>query len=501
MKKTIRELNLKDKKVLIRVDFNVPIKDGVIVSDKRIIAALPTIKYAIESGAKVILLSHLGRVKTKQDMKTKSLKVVAEALSKELRQVVQFVPETRGLILESKINKLESGNVLMIENTRFEDLNNNAESKNSIELGKYWASLGDIFINDAFGTAHRSHASNVGISNNIKESAIGFLVQEELSMLAKAVYGNKRPFIAIIGGAKITDKIKVIDNLIDKVDYLIIGGGMAYTFAASQGFSIGSSLVEVDKIPLAKEYMKKYSNKIVLPIDAAISETFADTKPIYNKDNSLEIPKGYMALDIGPKTVKLFRTILAGAKTVVWNGPMGVAEFSNYKQGTEAIANIIAAQPNVFSIIGGGDSAAAIINLGLETKFSHISTGGGASLQFLEGASLPGIDAIKESNSNVNQKQVKTAPVAMPSLQKAENPLPTVSLEKNMDKTSVKLEILPQKNQKHNESVQNKTQTIKASTTKTLDLEINKTAMVNDKTGKISVSNDKTSVTNLSKKK
>ena len=397
MKKTIRELNLKDKKVLIRVDFNVPIKNGVITSNKRILAALPTIKFAMESGAKVILLSHLSRIKTIEDTKTKSLKLIAEELSKELRKMVQFVPHTRGSVLEEKIKNLGSGEVLMMENTRFEDLNNKAESNNSPELGKYWASLGDVFINDAFGTVHRAHASNVGISKNIKESCVGFLVQEELSMLAKAVYGNKKPFVAIIGGAKVTDKIKVINNLIDKVDYLIIGGGMAYTFCAAQGIAIGTSLVEVEQVPLAKEYMKKYSHKIILPIDSAVSNTFANNTPLYNNDNSLEIPMGYMGLDIGPKTIKLFRKILAGAKTVIWNGPMGVAEFDNYKQGTESIANIIAAQPDVFSIIGGGDSAAAIINLGLEDKFSHISTGGGASLQFLEGASLPGIDAIQEA--------------------------------------------------------------------------------------------------------
>ena len=446
MKKTIRELNLKDKKVLIRVDFNVPIKNGVITSNKRILAALPTIKFAIESGAKVILMSHLSRIKTIEDTKTKSLKLVSEELSRQLKKPVDFVPYTKGVILESKINALKSGDVLMMENTRFEDLNGKAESGNVPALGKYWASLADVFVNDAFGTVHRAHASNVGISNNIKESCVGFLVQEELSMLAKAIYGNKRPFVAIIGGAKITDKIKVINNLIDKVDYLIIGGGMAYTFCAAQGIAIGSSLVEVDQIPLAKEYMKKYSNKIILPIDSAVSHNFSNSVPLYNNDNSLEIPMGYMGLDIGPKTIKLFRTILAGTKTVIWNGPMGVAEFDNYKQGTESIANIIAAQPDVFSIIGGGDSAAAIINLGLEDKFSHISTGGGASLQFLEGAPLPGIDAIQESlNSSqvpvqkqqelpkVNPIQRKTTEIPVvrqePTPSPVVKPIPTVNKE------------------------------------------------------------------------
>ncbi|MGL5205457.1 MAG: phosphoglycerate kinase, partial [Metamycoplasmataceae bacterium] len=408
MKKTIKDLDLKGKKVLIRVDFNVPIKNGVITSNKRILAALPTISYALEQGAKVILLSHLGRVKTNEDKKGKSLKIVAEELSKQLRQRVIFVPETRGKVLEQKIKEMQPKDVLMIENTRFEDLHNSAESKNSPELGKYWASLGDIFINDAFGTTHRAHASNVGISKHIKESAIGFLVQEELSMLAKALYGNKRPFVAIIGGAKITDKIKVIDNLIDKVDYLIIGGGMAYTFCASQGLSIGNSLVEPDKVELARNYMKKYSHKIILPVDSAVSINYSNNYPLYNKDNSLEIPEGYMGLDIGPRSIKVFRNVLAGAKTVLWNGPMGVAEFDNYKIGTESVANIIASQPGVFSIIGGGDSAAAVINLGLERKFSYISTGGGASLQFMEGGVLPGVESIQEA---IKRNLEETRPV------------------------------------------------------------------------------------------
>ena len=425
MKKTIKDIDLKGKRVLIRVDFNVPIKDGVITSNKRILAALPTINYAIQAGAKVILLSHLGRVKTEQDKKTKSLKIVAEELGKELRQKVTFIPETRGKLLENTIKDMMPKEVLMMENTRFEDLNNSAESKNSPELGKYWAKLGDVFVNDAFGTVHRAHASNVGIAKHIKESSIGFLVQEELSMLAKAIYGNKRPFVAIIGGAKITDKIKVINNLIDKVDYLIIGGGMAYTFYAAQGLDIGSSLLEKDQVPLATEYLKKHSDKIILPIDSNVSLNFANNSPLYNKDNSLEIPTGYMGLDIGPKTIKLFRKVLSGAKTVLWNGPMGVAEFDNYKTGTESVANIIASQPGVFSIIGGGDSAAAIIKLGLENQFSHISTGGGASLQFLEGAALPGIDSIQEMNKNSS---------SFDSINKPELTQP-ISFN-NMDKTS-----------------------------------------------------------------
>jgi len=291
----------------------------------------------------------------------------------------------------------------MVENTRFEDFVNGIlvkyESKNNLELGKYWASLGDVFINDAFGTAHRSHASNVGIAKHIKESGVGYLIKNELEMLSKGLNNPKSPFIAIIGGAKVSDKINVIDNLLKKADKILIGGGMAYTFEVAKGKKIGDSLIEKDKIELAQKYLKNAGDKLVLPIDHAISSEFS------NNERKIvdEIPDGYMGLDIGDKTIKLYSELLNGAKTVVWNGPMGVAEFSNFKNGTEAIAQAIANQNDLFSIIGGGDSAAAAIKLGFEDKFTHISTGGGASLQFMEGKTLPGIDAI-ENNINTNNK-------------------------------------------------------------------------------------------------
>lgn len=400
MKKTIDQLDLKNKVVLIRVDFNVPIKDGVVQSDKRIVEALPTIKKAIADGAKVVLFSHLSRIKTNDDKKAKSLAPVAKTLAQKLGKPVQFVPTTRGAELENAIKNLQTGEVLMFENTRFEDVNAanevvKFESKNNPELGKYWASLGDVFINDAFGTAHRAHASNVGIASNIKESALGYLVQKELDMLGKGLNNPAHPFIAIIGGAKVSDKIAVIENLLKKADKVLIGGGMAYTFLKVQGYTIGSSLFEAEFQDLAKDLLAKGKGKLVLPIDHAISSAFADNKRAVTND--VNVPEGFMGLDLGPKSIALYEKELQGAKTVVWNGPMGVAEFENFKQGTEAVAVAITKQPGAFSIIGGGDSAAAAIKLGFEDKFSHISTGGGASLEFMEGKVLPGVEAIQNA--------------------------------------------------------------------------------------------------------
>ncbi|NQZ65867.1 MAG: phosphoglycerate kinase [Mycoplasmatales bacterium] len=391
-KKTIDNLNLNGKKVLLRVDFNVPIKNGVIQSDKRITAALPTIKKVIDEGGKTILLSHLGRVASSDDKEKNDLAPVAIDLEKKLGKKVLFVPNTRGKELEESISKMNNGDVLMIQNTRYEDLNNKAESKNDPELGKYWASLGDVFINDAFGTAHRAHASNVGIASNINESAIGYLIQKEIEMLSRGLDNPSHPFVAIVGGAKVSDKISVIENLLNKADKILIGGGMSYTFLKAQGYEIGDSLLEKDYIDLAKKFLNESNGKLILPLDHAISSGYKDNPREITE--GINVPKNYMGLDLGDKSIELYKNALEGAKTVVWNGPMGVAEFENFKQGTVAVATAIANQENVFSVIGGGDSAAAAIDLGFEDKFTHISTGGGASLQYMEGKPLPGIEAI-----------------------------------------------------------------------------------------------------------
>lgn len=395
MKKLITDLELNNKKVLMRLDFNVPMKDGKITDENRIIQALPTIKYALEHKTKLILFSHLGKVKTEEDKATKSLKAVAERLSELLEKNVIFIPETRGENLENAINNLKSGEVLMFENTRFEDLDGKKESKNDPELGKYWASLGDIFINDAFGTAHRAHASNVGIAENIGNgnSAVGFLVEKELKFIGEAVNSPQKPLIAILGGAKVSDKIGVIENLLTKADKILIGGAMMFTFLKAQGKNTGKSLVEEDKIDLAKSLLEKANGKIVLPIDTVVAEEFSNDT-IFSAVDIEKIPDNKMGLDIGEKTVKLFDSYIKTAKTVVWNGPMGVFEMSNFAKGTIGVCESIANLKDVVTIIGGGDSAAAAISLGYADKFTHISTGGGASLEYLEGKILPGIEAI-----------------------------------------------------------------------------------------------------------
>ncbi|MCI1985212.1 MAG: phosphoglycerate kinase [Lactobacillus sp.] len=388
----VSDLDVKDKKVLVRVDFNVPIKDGVIGDDNRIVAALPTIQYIIDNGGKAILLSHLGRVKTEDDKAKLSLRPVAERLSELLKKPVTFVPATRGAELEDAIAKMNDGDVLVMENTRFEDLDGKKESKNDPELGKYWASLGDLYVNDAFGTAHRSHASNVGISSNMPQAAAGFLMEKEIKFLGDAVENPKHPFVAILGGAKVSDKIGVISNLIEKADKIIVGGGMTYTFYAAKGLSIGKSLVEADKIDLAKQIMAEAGDKLVLPVDNVVATEFSNDAP--HKVVEGDIPDGYMALDIGPKSVEDFKKVLADAKTVVWNGPMGVFEMSNYAKGTLEIGKALGALKDATTIIGGGDSTAAAKQLGIAPQITHISTGGGASLEYLEGKELPGIAAI-----------------------------------------------------------------------------------------------------------
>ena len=396
-KLTVKDVDLKGKKVLVRVDFNVPVKDGVITNDNRITAALPTIKYILEQGGRAILFSHLGRVKEEADKEGKSLAPVAADLAAKLGQDVKFIPGvTRGAELEAAINALEDGQVLLVENTRFEDVDGKKESKNDPELGKYWASLGDgIFVNDAFGTAHRAHASNVGISANVEKAVAGFLLENEIAYIQEAVEAPERPFVAILGGSKVSDKIGVIENLLEKADKVLIGGGMTYTFYKAQGIEIGNSLVEEDKLDVAKALLEKANGKLVLPVDSKEANAFADYTEVKDTEGEAVDP-GFLGLDIGPKSIAKFDEALTGAKTVVWNGPMGVFENPDFQAGTIGVMDAIVKQPGVKSIIGGGDSAAAAINLGRADKFSWISTGGGASMELLEGKVLPGLAALTE---------------------------------------------------------------------------------------------------------
>ena len=396
-KLTVKDVDLKGKKVLVRVDFNVPVKDGVITNDNRITAALPTIKYILEQGGRAILFSHLGRVKEEADKEGKSLAPVAADLAAKVGQDVKFIPGvTRGAELEAAVNALEDGQVLLVENTRFEDVDGKKESKNDPELGKYWASLGDgIFVNDAFGTAHRAHASNVGISANVDKAVAGFLLENEIAYIKEAVETPERPFVAILGGSKVSDKIGVIENLLAKADKVLIGGGMTYTFYKAQGIEIGNSLVEEDKLDVAKALLEKSNGKLILPVDSKEANAFADYTEVKDTEGEAVDP-GFLGLDIGPKSIAEFDKALTGAKTVVWNGPMGVFENPDFQAGTIGVMDAIVKQPGVKSIIGGGDSAAAAINLGRADKFSWISTGGGASMELLEGKELPGLAALTD---------------------------------------------------------------------------------------------------------
>ncbi|HHQ0860443.1 TPA: phosphoglycerate kinase [Listeria innocua] len=393
-KKVVTDLDLKNKKVLVRVDFNVPMKDGKITNDNRIVAVLPTIEYILEQNGKAILFSHLGKVKTEEDKEGKSLRPVAARLSELLGKEVKFVPTTRGPELEKAVDELKDGEVLLFENTRFEDIDGKKESKNDPELGKYWASLGDVFVNDAFGTAHRAHASNVGIASNL-ESAAGFLMEKEIKFIGGVVDNPARPLVAILGGAKVSDKIGVIENLLTKADKVLVGGGMTFTFMAAQGQEIGKSLLEADKVELAKGLLEKAGDKLVLPVDAVVSKEFSNDAPFHTVSAD-SIPADEMGLDIGQATIDLFTKELQGAKTVVWNGPMGVFELSNFAKGTIGVCEAIANLTDATTIIGGGDSAAAAMDLGFADKFTHISTGGGASLEYLEGKELPGVASISD---------------------------------------------------------------------------------------------------------
>ena len=426
-KKTIEDVSVNGKRVLVRCDFNVPLKDGVITSDKRIIGALPTIKYLLDNGAKVILCSHMGKPhniftegfgltkkekkkveelpeadqaaakaellkKALDDKKKFTLKPVADRLNELLGGVVTFAEDIVGPDAKAKVAALESGKAVLLENVRFDA----RETKNNPEFAKELAEYCDIYVNDAFGTAHRAHATTAGVAD-YRPAVCGYLIQKEIGIMGKALADPARPFVAILGGAKVSDKIGVIENLIEKVDTLIIGGGMAYTFFKSMGFNVGTSLCEDDKVDLAKEMMDKAAAKgvkFLLPVDNKLGKEYDEnTESMFCDSNAF--PEGWMGLDIGPKTQELFADAIKGAGTVVWNGPMGVSEWKNFASGTEAVANAVA-ESGAISIIGGGDSAAAVEKLGFADKMTHISTGGGASLEFLEGKELPGIACLMD---------------------------------------------------------------------------------------------------------
>ena len=391
MKKTIQDYELKNKRVLIRVDFNVPIKNNQIINDNRIRMSVPTIQYAIEQGAKVILLSHLGRIKTEEDQQKYDLKPVAIHLGNLLGQEVIFVEETRGKRLENAIENLQSGQVLLIQNTRYEDLMDEKESTNHPELGAYWASLGDIFINDAFGTCHRSHASNVGIATHLP-SGIGILIHKELEAFTPILENPKHPFTIILGGAKVSDKIEVIENLICKADYILIGGGMAYTFLKASGIAIGKSLVDEEHLDFCKQIIQQYPDKIILPIDSINAE---DIDGIAIERFISDFKPNEIGLDIGSNTIKLFSQYLKESQTILWNGPVGMFEKSNFAKGTKALCELLKENSGV-KVVGGGDTASAVIQFGYSESMTHISTGGGASLELLEGKKLPGIEIINE---------------------------------------------------------------------------------------------------------
>lgn len=393
MKKTIKDYNLSGKKVIIRCDFNVPIENGSIKDESRLKASLRTIRYARKNNAKVILMSHLGRVKTEEDKQKYTLKPVAERLSVLLRKKVTFVNQTRGKELEEAISKMKNKDVLLIENTRFEDLDGKKESNNDKDLGKYWASLGDIFINDAFGTIHRSHASNLGIASNLP-SGLGFLTKEEIKKLTKLTDKPKKPYTIILGGAKVSDKIGVISNLINQADYILIGGGMAFTFLKAAGFNIGSSICEKEKISYCREILDKYPDKLILPIDIITATEMKENVKTHERFIN-EIEEDEMGLDIGPKTLEVFKQYLDDCKTIFWNGPVGCFEIQEFENGTKKLLDIIT-NTKAYTVVGGGDTARAAVTFNYQDKISHVSTGGGASLAFLEGTKLPALNIIDE---------------------------------------------------------------------------------------------------------
>lgn len=389
-KKTITDIDVSGKRALVRVDFNVPLQDGVVTDDRRIRAALPTIEYLLKNGAAVVLMSHLGRPKG-QVVDSLKMDPVAARLSELLGRQVKKLDDCVGEAVETAVNAMQPGDVILLENTRFHP----EEKKNDLQFAAQLAKLGDVYVNDAFGSAHRAHASTAGVTQFLRPAVAGFLLAKELDYLGKALSNPEPPFLAILGGAKVSDKIGVIENLLPKVDALLIGGGMANTFFAAQGLSMGASLVEKDAIETAKSLLETSGDKLFLPVDAVIADKFdanADAR-IVPVD---EVPAGWMILDIGPATIAHFANRLAAAKTVVWNGPMGVFEFPRFAEGTFAVARALADLNDATTIIGGGDSAAAVQLSGLADKISHISTGGGASLEFLEGKTLPGVAALDE---------------------------------------------------------------------------------------------------------
>lgn len=394
MKKTLRDYELENKKVIIRCDYNVPMKDGKITDDNRIVQSLPTIRYAVDHGAKVILMSHLGRIKTEEDKMKRTLKPVAERLSELLNIPVKFVPTTRGKELEDAVQALQPGQILLMENTRFEDLDGKKESGNDSELGIYWASLGDLYINDAFGTSHRSHASNVGIASHLP-NGIGFLIEKELKVMADAIEHPEHPFTVILGGSKVSDKIGVIENLVKIADHILIGGGMAFTFLKAQGYEIGKSLLDEESISFCEKMLKEHKDKLVLPVDV-VCGTSVEIDQVSRCAMVDKMNSDDMGLDIGEKTIETFRPFLENSKTVIWNGPVGLFELSSFSLGTKKLCDIIATS-GAKTIIGGGDTAAAVIGFGYQDRVTHISTGGGASLELLEGKVLPGIDCIEEA--------------------------------------------------------------------------------------------------------
>ncbi len=392
-KKTIEDIKVSGKKVLVRCDFNVPLKDGTITDENRLLGALPTIKYLMDNGGRVILCSHLGKPKGPDAKFT--LAPVAKRLSELLEKEVVFAAddEVVGANARKAVSEMKDGDVVLLENTRFRA----EESKNGEAFSKDLAELCDVYVNDAFGTAHRAHSSTEGVTQFVDTAVAGYLINKELKFLGEAVNNPVRPFVAILGGAKVSDKINVINALLDKVDTLIIGGGMSYTFLKAMGYTVGTSLLEEDKVDYAKDMMDKAKEKgveLLLPVDNVVADKFsADAEPVTTEDQN--IPEGYMGLDIGPKSAKLYADAVKGAKTVIWNGPMGVFEFENFAKGTIAVAEAMA-EADATTVIGGGDSAAAVNILGFGDKMSHISTGGGASLEFLEGKVLPGIAALND---------------------------------------------------------------------------------------------------------
>ena len=394
MKRNIKSFDLNNKRVIIRCDFNVPIKDGVITDDNRIVMSIPTIKYAIDNNAKVILFSHLGRVKEEADLIKNNLEPVSLRLSELLDKKVLFINKTRGEKLENAVNNMNSGDIILVQNTRYEDLDGKKESGNDPELAQYWASLGDIFINDAFGTLHRAHASNVGIAN-ILPSGIGFLVEKELTELSR--FDNpEKPFVLILGGSKVSDKIGVIENLVTKADHILIGGGMANTFLKARGINVGKSTIDEDSLSFAQKIINNYDEKIVLPDDVNAFDDFSDDSNNHYVDVN-NMSNDEMALDIGPKTVNKFSNIINNAKIVFWNGPLGVYEFSKCVEGSKQILETLA-KSSAKTVLGGGDIVATAAKLGYKDKVTHASTGGGATLEYMEGKDLPGLSCIPEMN-------------------------------------------------------------------------------------------------------